>query len=155
MSQWVIGLQKKESSTYFYQRNERVCSSVTVATPSDTWWLDWHYYSQICRDRNTSSSSIQLSATGRLPGYHVYVLWVQNPPLPLSTPFRTGLTHTCCQGQTGSLKVWPDGARWEYVGLFSKRMIQILGMWLVEIAISTNHTRKLWISCCMNISPIS
>ena len=25
-------------------------------------------------------------------------------------PFRTGLTHTCCQGQTGSLTVWPDWA---------------------------------------------
>ena len=27
--------------------------------------------------------------------------------------FRTGFTHTCCQGQTGSLTVRPDTARWE------------------------------------------
>ena len=27
-------------------------------------------------------------------------------------PFRTGFTHTCCQGQTGSLTVRPDRARW-------------------------------------------
>ena len=26
--------------------------------------------------------------------------------------FRTGFTHTCCQGQTGSLTVRPDTARW-------------------------------------------
>ena len=26
--------------------------------------------------------------------------------------FCTGLTHTCCQGQTGSLTVRPDTARW-------------------------------------------
>ena len=35
--------------------------------------------------QQTASSSIQLSATGRLPGYHIYVLWVQNPPLPWPT----------------------------------------------------------------------
>ena len=28
--------------------------------------------------------------------------------------FRTRFTHTCCQGQTGSLTVRPDTARWEY-----------------------------------------
>ena len=26
--------------------------------------------------------------------------------------FRTRFTHTCCQGQTGSLTVRPDTARW-------------------------------------------
>ena len=26
--------------------------------------------------------------------------------------FRIGFTHTCCQGQTGSLTVRPDTARW-------------------------------------------
>ena len=28
--------------------------------------------------------------------------------------FRTRFTHTCCQGQTGSLTVRPDTARCEY-----------------------------------------
>ena len=32
-------------------------------------------------------------------------------------PFRTGFTHTCCQGQTGSLTVRPDRARWVLAGL--------------------------------------
>ena len=75
-------------------------------------------------------------------GYHVYVLWVQNPPPPRPTqaaqtiwpecdphttvskpvimninvartpPFRTGFPHTCGQGQTGGLMVWPDRGRW-------------------------------------------
>ena len=27
--------------------------------------------------------------------------------------FRTRFTHTCCQGQTGSLTVRPDTARWK------------------------------------------
>ena len=27
--------------------------------------------------------------------------------------FRTRFTHTCCQGQTGSLTVGPDTARWQ------------------------------------------
>ena len=79
------------------------------------------------------------------PGYHVYVLWVQNPPPPwpiqaaqtirpecdLHTtvskpvtsywlfmllappPVCTTVMRTCCQGQTGSLTVRPDRARWE------------------------------------------
>ena len=42
-----------------------------------------------------SSSSIQLSATGRLPGYHVYVLWVQNPPLPWPTPAGQTIWSEC------------------------------------------------------------
>ena len=30
--------------------------------------------------------------------------------------FRTRFTHTCCQGQTGSLTVRPDTARWAKLG---------------------------------------
>ena len=32
--------------------------------------------------------------------------------------FRTGSTHTCCQGQTGSLAVRPDTARWLAITLY-------------------------------------
>ena len=32
--------------------------------------------------------------------------------------FRTGFTHTCCQGQTGSLTVRPDTARYDWQVLF-------------------------------------
>ena len=33
-------------------------------------------------------------------------------------PFRTGFSHTCCQGQTSGLMVRPDGARWGAAELF-------------------------------------
>ena len=51
---------------------------------------------------NNLASTLQSVNQWRHKEYHV----------ALTPPFRTGFPHSCCQGQTGGLMVWPDRARW-------------------------------------------